>query len=175
MLSAMSKAKDDAAGSARSSTRDKEALPNNLGTYVAQRMVQHGVSDFFSVPGDYNLVLLDQLLAVPELRMIGCCNELNAGYAADGYARTHGLAVVVVTFTVGGLSVINAIAGAFSDSIPVIVLSGGPNSNDFGTERVLHHTIGSPYFGQQHQCYKQVRTHPPAHPSRRHCRAAVEC
>ena len=46
--------------------------------------------------------------------MINCCNELNAGYAADGYARARGLGVLVVTFTVGGLSAINAVAGAYS-------------------------------------------------------------
>ena len=67
-----------------------------------------GIEDFFCVPGDYNLVLLDQFLLEKKLRMINCCNELNAGYAADGYARAKGVAVLCVTFTVGGLSAINA-------------------------------------------------------------------
>jgi Thiamine pyrophosphate enzyme, N-terminal TPP binding domain len=56
------------------------------------------------VPGDFNLILLDQILENPRLRMIGCCNELNAGYAADGYARSNGVAAMVVTYSVGGLS-----------------------------------------------------------------------
>ena len=38
----------------------------------------------------------------------------------------------VATFTVGGLSLINAIAGAYAEDLPVICLIGGPNSNDFG-------------------------------------------
>jgi len=58
-----------------------------LGRYMARRMVEIGVNDVFTVPGDFNLLLLDQLLADPELELRGCCNELNAGYAADGYAR----------------------------------------------------------------------------------------
>ena len=68
----------------------------------------------------------------------------------------QGAGAVVVTFTVGGLSVINAIAGAYSDDLPIIVISGGPNSNDYGSNRVLHHTIGLPDFSQQLQCFKQV-------------------
>lgn len=60
--------------------------------------------------------------------MINTCNELNAGYAADGYARAKGVGCCAVTFTVGGLSVINAIAGAYSENLPVICLVGGVNS-----------------------------------------------
>lgn len=62
-------------------------VPSNIGTYLARRMVELGVKDYFVVPGDFNLILLDQILLFPQLQMISCCNELNAGYAADGYAR----------------------------------------------------------------------------------------
>jgi len=136
-----------------------DALPQNIGTYLAARVVQEGVTDYFCVPGDFNLVLLDQLLLDKRLRMINCCNELNAGYAADGYARERGLGLLVVTFTVGGLSAINAVAGAASDDLPLIVVSGAPNSNDFGSERVLHHTVGLSDFSQQTQCFKQICCH----------------
>ncbi|KAK8961031.1 Pyruvate decarboxylase 4 [Platanthera guangdongensis] len=114
-----------------------------LGGHLARRLVQIGVRDVFSVPGDFNLTLLDHLIEEPGLNNIGCCNELNAGYAADGYARANGVGACVVTFTVGGLSVINAIAGAYSENLPVICIVGGPNSNDYGSNRILHHTIGS--------------------------------
>ncbi|CAN8257419.1 unnamed protein product [Cochlearia groenlandica] len=127
-----------------------------LGRHLARRLVQAGVTDFFSVPGDFNLTLLDHLIAEPELNNIGCCNELNAGYAADGYARSRGVGACVVTFTVGGLSVLNAIAGAYSENLPVICIVGGPNSNDFGTNRILHHTIGLPDFSQELRCFKTV-------------------
>ncbi len=79
--------------------------------------------------------------------MVYTCNELNAGYAADGYARARGVACVIATFTVGGLSLLNAVAGAFSERLPLIVITGAPNSNDFGTMRVLHHTTGNPGGG----------------------------
>lgn len=127
-----------------------------LGRHLARRLVQIGVTDVFSVPGDFNLTLLDHLIAEPGLTNIGCCNELNAGYAADGYARSRGVGACVVTFTVGGLSVLNAIAGAYSENLPVICIVGGPNSNDYGTNRILHHTIGLPDFSQELRCFQNV-------------------
>lgn len=101
-----------------------------LGGYLATRLAQAGIRDFFGVPGDYNLVLLDELIKEPQLRMISCCNELNAGYAADGYARVRGFSAVVVTYMVGATSLINSTAGSYSDDLPVLVISGGPNTND---------------------------------------------
>ncbi|KAK3010184.1 hypothetical protein RJ639_010769 [Escallonia herrerae] len=129
---------------------------STLGRHLARRLVEIGVSDVFSVPGDFNLTLLDHLIAEPGLNNIGCCNELNAGYAADGYARSRGVGACVVTFTVGGLSVLNAIAGAYSENLPVICVVGGPNTNDYGTNRILHHTIGLPDFSQELQCFQPV-------------------
>ncbi|KAG8378953.1 hypothetical protein BUALT_Bualt07G0038100 [Buddleja alternifolia] len=127
-----------------------------LGRHLARRLVQIGVGDVFSVPGDFNLTLLDHLIAEQGLNNVGCCNELNAGYAADGYARAHGVGACVVTFTVGGLSVLNAIAGAYSENLPVICIVGGPNTNDYGTNRILHHTIGLPDFSQELRCFQTI-------------------
>jgi pyruvate decarboxylase len=88
---------------------------------------------------------LDHLIAEPGLTLVGCCNELNAGYAVDdGYARSRGVGACVVTFTVGGLSVLNAIAGAYSENPPMIM------------GRVLHYTIGLPYFSQELRCFQTV-------------------
>ncbi|KAI3988966.1 hypothetical protein MKX01_016537 [Papaver californicum] len=127
-----------------------------LGRHLARRLVQVGVSDVFAVPGDFNLTLLDDLITEPGLKLVGCCNELNAGYAADGYARSRGIGACAVTFTVGGLSILNAIAGAYSENLPIICIVGGPNSNDYGTNRILHHTIGLPDFSQELRCFQTV-------------------
>lgn len=66
-----------------------------LGRYLGRRLKELGVTTFFTVPGDYSMSLLDQLLA-EELQGFGCCNELNAGYAADGYTRLSGQIGVLV-------------------------------------------------------------------------------
>lgn len=128
----------------------------SIGSYIASRLVEAGVRQYFAVPGDYNLILLDELLKNPDLEMIGCCNELNAGYAADGYARANGIAAQVVTFSVGGLSALNAIAGACAENLPVIIISGGPNTNSEVENQLLHHTTGVVRYGYQRDIFSQV-------------------
>ncbi|KAK2631936.1 hypothetical protein EUGRSUZ_L02239 [Eucalyptus grandis] len=145
-----------------------------LGSHLARRLVEIGARDVFSVPGDFNLTLLsdqkqknltllDHLRAEPRLNLIGCCNDLNAGYAADGYARARGVGACVVTFMVGGLSVLNAIAGAYSENLPVICIVGGPDSNEYGTSRILHHTIGLPDFTLELRCFQSITCTQPAY------------
>lgn len=113
-----------------------------VGVYLAQRLEEVGIRHYFTVPGDYNLLLLDEISKNKSLQLINCCNELNAGYAADGYARSNGASALVVTYGVGGLSAINAVAGAYAEDLPMIVISGGPNSNSVADEEVLHHSLG---------------------------------
>jgi TPP-dependent 2-oxoacid decarboxylase len=130
---------------------------STVGQYVAARLQQTGVKHYFAVPGDYNLVLLDELLKRRDLTMISACNELNAAYAADGYARaTGGLAAVVFTFSVGGISAINGIAGAYAESLPVIAISGGPNTNSEADNELLHHTIGLVDYSYQREMFARV-------------------
>lgn len=132
----------------------------NIGTFLAHRLEEIGVKHYFVVPGDFNLTLLDQILTNTKLQMVGCCSELNVGYAADGYARSSPdrVAVVFVTFMVGGLSVINAIAGAYSEHLRVIVVSGAPPSQTFGEDRILHHTIGLKHRDRALEAFRPVTT-----------------
>jgi pyruvate decarboxylase len=89
--------------------------------------------------------------------MIGCCNELNAGYAADGLAReSRGLGVVCVTYCVGSLSLINAVAGAYSENLPMLVISGGVNSHDSQARNYIHHTTGEADLYQASKCFAPV-------------------
>lgn len=114
-----------------------------IGSYLAQRLEEAGLRHYFAIPGDFNLLLLDELLKNPKLELIGCCNELNAGYAADGYARAHGLSALVITYSVGGLSAINAVAGAYAEDLPIIVISGSPGTDAEVEHEILHHTLGN--------------------------------
>jgi pyruvate decarboxylase len=132
-----------------------------IGNYLAQRLEEIGIRDYFAIPGDFNLSLLDELLNNSSLRMIQCCNELNAGYAADGYARDKGVAALVLTFAVGGLSAVNAVAGAYAEDLPVIVISGGPNVRSLTENRVLHHTLAHPEDGDRFvlSVYQAITAH----------------
>ena len=127
-----------------------------VGDYLATRLEQAGLRHYFAVPGDFNLVLLDQLLTNPRLKMIGCCNELNAGYAADGYARSNGLAAVVLTYSVGGLSALNAVACSYAEDLPVIVVVGGINSDSGPQGRLIHHALGEVRYDYQRKIYAEV-------------------
>ena len=127
-----------------------------VGSYLATRLTQIGLKHHFAVAGDYNLVLLDQLLLNEDMRQIYCSNELNCGFSAEGYARANGAGAAVVTFSVGAISALNAIGGAFAENLPVILISGSPNSNDYGTDHLLHHTLGTHDFSYQLELAKQL-------------------
>lgn len=127
-----------------------------VGEYLSQRLEEIGIRHYFTVPGDFNLVLLDQLLKNPNLQMVSCCNELNAGYAAEGYARSHGIGALVVTYSVGGLSALNAVACAYAENMPVIAISGGINSDSDAEGRIIHHALGEVRYDYQRQIYDHV-------------------
>ena len=120
--------------------------PYTVGDYLLDRLVELGVSEVFGVPGDYNLEFLDHIVAHPDIRWVGNANELNAGYAADGYGRLRGMSAVVTTFGVGELSAANAIAGSYAEHVPVVHIVGGPSKDAQGTRRALHHSLGDGDF-----------------------------
>jgi TPP-dependent 2-oxoacid decarboxylase len=125
---------------------DPADSPYTIGDYLLDRLAELGVTDVFGVPGDYNLEFLDHIVAHPQLRWVGNANELNAGYAADGYGRLRGLSAVVTTFGVGELSASNAIAGSYAEHVPVVHIVGGPSKDAQGTRRALHHSLGDGDF-----------------------------
>jgi pyruvate decarboxylase len=70
---------------------------------------------------------LDELFKMPELKWLGTCNELNAAYATDGYARIKGMpAALVTTYAVGELSAMNGVAGAYAEHAGMIHIVGMP-------------------------------------------------
>ncbi|MBY0443302.1 MAG: alpha-keto acid decarboxylase family protein [Mycobacteriaceae bacterium] len=117
-----------------------------VGDYLLDRLVELGVSEVFGVPGDYNLEFLDHIVAHPNIRWVGNANELNAGYAADGYGRLRGMSALVTTFGVGELSAANAIAGSYAEHVPVVHIVGGPSKDAQGIRRALHHSLGDGDF-----------------------------
>jgi len=127
-----------------------------VGSYLAERLSQIGLKHHFAVAGDYNLALLDQLLSNKSMEQVYCSNELNCGFSAEGYARAHGAAAAVVTFSVGAISAFNAIGGAYAENLPVILISGAPNTNDLGSEHLLHHTLGTHDFSYQLEIAKKI-------------------
>ena len=114
--------------------------------HVLGRLKSIGIDHVFGVPGDYAFPVEDAIVNFPGIEWVGCCNELNAAYAADGYARIHGLAAVNTTYGVGELSAINAIAGAYAEHLPVFHLVGMPNMSIQAGHALVHHTLGNGEF-----------------------------
>jgi indolepyruvate decarboxylase len=114
--------------------------------YVLDRLHDVGVDSVFGVPGDFAFPVQDAIVKHPEVAWVGCCNELNAGYAADGYARVKGMAAVSTTYGVGELSAINAIAGAYAEHLPVFHLTGMPATEVQSRRLKVHHTLGNGEF-----------------------------
>jgi indolepyruvate decarboxylase len=113
-----------------------------IGEYLLTRLHQLGARDIFGVPGDFALTFNKVVADSKILRWVGTCNELNAAYAADGYARIKGVGAVSVTYGVGELSALNGIAGAYTERVPVVIITGSPPSTSYSTQPLLHHTLG---------------------------------
>ena len=124
--------------------------------HVLNRLREIGVTDIFGVPGDFSFPINDAICLDPHMRWIGCCNELNAAYAADGYARIKRVGAVCTTYGVGELSALNGIAGAFAENLPLFHLVGMPNRSAQEARALLHHTLGNGEYDLFYQMTKPV-------------------
>ena len=125
----------------------------SIGSYLIDRMRALGVNDVFGIPGDFVLGFYG-MLEKSRVRIVGTCNEQNAGYAADAYARINGIGAVCVTYSVGGLSLVNPIAGAYAEKSPVIVISGAPGVDERAENLLLHHRVGA--FTTQLEIFERI-------------------
>jgi indolepyruvate decarboxylase len=116
-------------------------MKQSIGNFLLRRLQETGIRHIFGVPGDYNLGLMQQLEDCGEPAWIGNCNELNASYATDAYARINGLGAMIVTHGVGTLSAVNGIAGAYSEHVPLILISGTLPLRAIQRGDLMHHTL----------------------------------
>lgn len=128
-----------------------------VGRYLATRLLQLNAPHVFGLPGDFNLTLLDEMTAEEGLLWVGSSNELNASYAADGYARVgRHVAALVTTFGVGELSALNGIAGSFAEDVPVLHIGGMPSRTAMAEGAPLHHTLLDGDFEHFVRMYREV-------------------
>ncbi|MDY6932215.1 MAG: thiamine pyrophosphate-binding protein [Halobacteriota archaeon] len=124
-----------------------------VGEYLIHRLEEVGLKHLFGIPGDYVLGLYD-LFVESDIDVIGTATEIGAGYAADAYARINGLGCACVTYCVGGLNLVNAVAGAYAEKSPLIVISGAPGLGERITNPLLHHKVKS--FYTQYKIYEKL-------------------
>lgn len=115
--------------------------------YLLTRLKQLGVTDVFQIPGDYVKHFTQALEDFDGINTIGGINELDVAYAADAYARTRGLAALSLQFGVSTYSALNAIAGAWVERSPIVVISATPGADARNItdmyDVLYHHSTGN--------------------------------
>ena len=124
-----------------------------LAPYIFELLHQQGVQHSFGIPGDFALTLYDAL-AESEIEPIVMTHEPCVGFAADAYSRIRGLGLAVVTYSVGGLNMVNAVAGAYAEKSPLVILSGGPGVRERQERDLLHHKVKT--FDTQRRVYEEI-------------------
>lgn len=120
---------------------------DTIGQYLLKSLYDAGVKHIFGVPGDYVLGFYDLMVKSP-IQHIGTTREDTAAFAADGYARCLGMGALAVTYGVGALNTVNAVAGAYAESSPIIVISGAPGVREQRDDPLIHHRFG-PFMFQR--------------------------
>lgn len=118
-------------------------MKTTIGEFLIDRLKAIGITEIIGVPGDFNLSWLEQIEAADGIRFVGACNELNAAYAADGYARQRGIGALLTTYGVGELSAINGIAGSRAEHVPVVSIAGAPPQYATEYRWNLHHSLAN--------------------------------
>lgn len=110
--------------------------------YTLQRLAALGIDKVFGVPGDYAFSVNDAVETIDGLEWVASANELNAAYAADGYARIRGAAILSTTYGVGELSALNGVMGARAHRLPVFHIVGMPSERIQRLRLITHHNLG---------------------------------
>jgi len=119
----------------------------SVAEYIVERLAGEGIGHCFGVAGDYAFPICDAIDSSSKVKWIGCANELNAAYAADGYARIRGAAMLVTTYGVGELSALNGVMGAKAEKSLIFHIVGMPSYQHQRLGKIAHHTLGDGVFG----------------------------
>lgn len=130
----------------------KPATPT-VGSFLFDYLHGLGVTHVFGIPGDFALPTFRWMQQSP-LKIITMTHEPSVGFAADAYARIHGLGVAAVTYCVGGLNMLNSVACAYAEKSPMLVISGGPSPVDRGKDVLMHHKVRT--FDTQRRIFEEV-------------------
>ncbi|WP_394011928.1 alpha-keto acid decarboxylase family protein [Anaerococcus cruorum] len=112
-----------------------------IGDYILKRLKELNIKHIIGEPGDFNLEFLEQISEDDEIEFIGMSNELNAAFAADGYANENGISALMTTYSVGDLNALGGIAGSVAEHRPIIIISGTPPLFAMRERKMTHHTL----------------------------------
>ncbi len=114
----------------------------NLTASLLRALQARGATEIFGIPGDFALPLFRQFEQLEILPVHTLSHEPGVGFAADAAARSRGgLGVAAVTYGAGALNLVNAVAAAYAERVPVVVLSGAPAAHEAASGFLLHHQV----------------------------------
>lgn len=114
-----------------------------------------GVKQLFGIPGDFVLPLFEQLQARSSLPLYYLSHEPSAVFAADAAARiSNKPAVVILTYGAGALNAVNAVAQAYVEHVPLVVIAGFPSQSEINRGLLIHHQAKS--IDSQRDIYKEI-------------------
>ena len=115
----------------------------------------HGARQIFGIPGDFALPFFKVIEESGILPLYTLSHEPAVGFAADATARMNcALGVAAVTYGAGALNMVNAVAGAYAERSPVVVVSGAPGKGEAGTGLLLHHQAKT--LDSQFRIYSEI-------------------
>ncbi|WP_394022697.1 alpha-keto acid decarboxylase family protein [Anaerococcus martiniensis] len=112
-----------------------------IGDYILKRLKELNIKHIIGEPGDFNLEFLEQISEDKDIEFVGMSNELNAAFAADGYANENGISALMTTYSVGDLNALGGIAGSVAEHRPIIIISGTPPLFAMRERKMTHHTL----------------------------------
>lgn len=124
-----------------------------ISEYLIKSLQKVGIDHIFGIPGDYVVRFFSELEKSP-IETVTTCSEQGAAFAADAYSRINGIGALCITYCVGGLNTINAVAGAYAEKAPLIVISGAPGVCERNSDYLLHHSIRD--LNSQLNVFKEV-------------------
>ncbi|MBX3602473.1 MAG: indolepyruvate/phenylpyruvate decarboxylase [Rubrivivax sp.] len=127
----------------------------NLTTRLLAALRERGASEIFGIPGDFALPLFREIERAAMLPLVTLSHEPAVGFAADAAARARGgLGVAAVTYGAGALNLVNAVASAYAERVPLVVLSGAPAAHELASGFVLHHQVKT--TDSQWRLYREI-------------------
>jgi len=111
-----------------------------LGRALLDALRQHGAREVFGIPGDFVLPFFKVIEESGVLPFYTLSHEPAVGFAADAAARFRGsISVAVATWGAGAFNLVNPVAGAYAERVPVVVVSGAPGVHERASGWRLHH------------------------------------
>ena len=127
----------------------------DIATELLHALRREGACEVFGIPGDFALPFFKVIEESAILPLYTLSHEPGVGFAADAAARFRSApGVAAVTYGAGALNMVNAVAAAYAEKSPVVVISGAPGKGESSRGLLLHHQAKT--LDSQYRIYAEI-------------------